>query len=173
MRKLHIGGKTAHPEWEILNAVPAPEVDHIGNANDLSKFPDNTFDAIYASHVLEHFDYKNELQKTLTEWHRVLKAKGTIYISVPDLDILAQLFLLKNQLTIDQRFHVMRMMFGGHVDEYDYHVVGLNFEFLTHFLHQSGFTNIRQVKEFGIFSDTSTLQFGGVPISVNVVAEKP
>jgi len=60
-----------------------------------------------------------------------------VFISVPDLDILAK-FILEKKLNADERFHVMRMIFGGHMDQYDYHVVGLNEEFLTGFLNAAG-----------------------------------
>ncbi len=125
-RKLHIGGRQAADGWEILNAIPGPEVDHVCNANDLSQFPDNTFAEIYASHIVEHLDYKDELVVALRDWNRVLEPGGKVFISVPDMDVLAKLFLLKDQLDVNDRFHIMRMMFGGHTDQYDYHVVGLN-----------------------------------------------
>jgi predicted SAM-dependent methyltransferase len=172
-RKLHIGGKQKLDGWEILNAVPAPCVDHVGNANNLSRFADNTFTEIYASHVVEHFDYKDELALTLKEWWRVLIPGGKLYVSVPDLDTLAVLSLQKDRLNIDERFFVMRMIFGGHVDKYDYHVVGLNQDFLTSYLKIAGYINILRVKEFGLFNDTSNMQYKGVAISLNMTAEKP
>lgn len=172
-RKLHIGGQVKSEGWEVLNANPAPYVDHVCNANDLSQFTDNTFAEIYASHVVEHLDYMDELERTLKEWNRVLVPGGKAFISVPDLDILAQLILEKKQLNVNERFHVMRMIFGGHIDKYDYHVVGLNEEFLYHFLTISGYINIRRVQDFGLFNDTSSMLFRGVPISLNMIAEKP
>lgn len=172
-RKLHIGGQVRAPGWEVLNAMPGPHVDHLGNANDLRAFPDATFAEIYASHVVEHLDYKDELEATLREWYRVLVPGGRVLISVPDMDVLARLFLLKDQLEVQERFFVMRMMFGGHVDRYDYHVVGLNEEFLGEFLELAGFQSIQRVQDFGLFEDTSALRFRGVPISLNVIAEKP
>lgn len=172
IRKLHIGGVIKSDGWEILNANPAPYVDHVCNANNLSQFPDNTFSELYASHIVEHLDYIDELKNTLTEWNRVLTPGGKIYISVPDLDILAKLILKKNELNINERFHVMRMLFGGHVDKYDYHVVGLNDEFLTEFLADSGFVSITKVPSLGLFADTSTMLFKGIPISLNMIAEK-
>lgn len=172
-RKLHIGGKVAVAGWEIMDALPAPSVDHLGNAGDLSRFDDGSFDELYASHVLEHFDYNGELQAALKEWWRVLAPGGRVYISVPDLDILCSLCLSKDHLTADERFFVMRMIFGGHMDEYDYHVVGLNQDFLGYFLHEAGFRNIRRVESFGLFSDTSEMRFKDVPISLNVIAERP
>jgi predicted SAM-dependent methyltransferase len=174
-RRLHIGGKTPSESWEILNAIPAPYVDHVCNANNLSRFPDDTFVEIYASHIVEHLDYKDELLATLKEWNRVLEPGGKLYISVPDMDTLAKLFIEKNKLSGDERFFVMRMIFGGHVDKYDYHVVGLNDEFLAGYLNAAGFENIAIVKGggFGLFDDTSSMLFKGVLISLNMIAEKP
>ena len=122
IRKLHIGGKLRVSGWEVMNAVSGDHVDHLGNAKDLSRFADRTFKEIYASHVLEHFDYKDELMSVLKEWERVMIPGGKIYISVPDMDTLAHLFLQKDKLTSEERFFVMRMMFGGHVDKFDYHL---------------------------------------------------
>jgi len=173
-RKLHIGGVDKAEGWEILNAVRGPDVDHLGDARDLSRFSDKTFTVIYASHVVEHLDYaNNELLNTLREWYRVLVPGGAVYISVPDLDVLSRLFLEKDRLSLEERFFVMRMMFGGHVDKYDYHVVGLNQDFLASFLQQAGFTNLRRMDSFGFFRDTSAMVFKGTPISVNVTAQKP
>lgn len=171
-RKLHIGGVTASPGWEILNANVNSTVDHIGNANDLSRFPDNTFNQIYASHVAEHLDYMDELADALVGWNRVLVPGGRLFVSVPDLDVLAHLLLQKDRLDINERFHVMRMIFGGHVDKFDYHVVGLNQDFLAAFLHNAGFVKIRRVQSFGLFHDTSDMNFKGVSISLNLIAEK-
>ncbi|HJW71593.1 MAG TPA: methyltransferase domain-containing protein [Geothrix sp.] len=171
-RRLHIGGKIKADGWEILNALPGPFVDHVCNANDLSRFADGSFLEIYASHVLEHFDYNGELQKTLKEWYRVLRPGGKLFISVPDLDVLAGLMLEKEKLNLEERYFVMRMMFGGHIDEYDYHVVGLNEAFLAAFLSEAGFYRMGRVGSFGLFKDTSVMAFKGIPISLNVIAEK-
>lgn len=172
-RKLHIGGKTRSDGWEVLNAQPASYVDHVCDAGKLPQFPDDAFSEIYASHVLEHFDYNIELVNALKEWNRILEPGGRLSISVPDLDVLAGLFLTKDRLTLDDRFYVMRMIFGGHMDKYDYHVAGLNEEFLTLFLTHVGFVNIRRVPGFGLFQDASSIIFKGVPISLNMIADKP
>ena len=172
MRKLHIGGKVRAPGWEVINAIPGPHVDHLGNAKDLSRFEAATFTDVYASHVLEHFDYKDEIFVTMFEWCRVLVPGGSLHVSVPDLDILARLFLDRERLSKADRFMVMRMIFGGHLDQYDYHLVGLNDELLMDLLSKTGFTNIRRVAQLGLFEDTSTVIFCGVPISLNMTAVK-
>ena len=171
-RKLHIGGMVSHPEWELLNIQAGPNVDYVGDAANLSQFKDETFDELYASHVAEHFDYKDALLKTLKEWHRVLKPGGKLHISVPDMDILCQLFLKHEELNLKQRYHIMRMMFGGQMDPYDYHYVGLNFAFLAAFLKEAKFQSYERVQEFDIFDDTSKLRFLDIPISLNVIAFK-
>lgn len=172
-RRLHIGGKQRSDAWEILNVNPAPMVDHVCNANDLSRFARETFAVIYASHVVEHLDYKGELTSALREWRRVLEPGGQVFISVPDLEVLAQLLVAKAGMTTDERFFVMRMLFGGHTDAHDYHVAGLNEEFLTRFLREAGFLKIRRVRDFGLFNDASSMEFKGVHVSLNMIAEKP
>ena len=130
------------------------------------------FAEIYASHIVEHLDYAGELQNALKEWNRILVPGGKISISVPDLDVLSKLMLERGEFSLDDRFQVMRMIFGGHLDKHDYHLVGLNEEFLTTFLGEAGYVRMRRVPEFGLFSDTSSFAFKGVPISLNMVAEK-
>jgi predicted SAM-dependent methyltransferase len=172
MRRLHIGGQVRKAGWEVLDANPGPYVDHVCNAADLSRFETATFTEVYASHVLEHFDYKDELLATLKEWYRVLQPEGMLHVSVPDMDVLARLFLDRQQLSVDDRFLVMMMVFGSHSDRYDYHMVGLNEEFLRRFLHAAGFAKVARVVEFGICDDTSTLTLKGTPISLNMTALK-
>lgn len=172
-RKLHIGGLKRHKGWEVLNAVPGSHVDHVGNAKDLSRFEDGTFDQVYASHVLEHFSYNGDLEVVLKEWFRVLKPGGTLFVSVPDLHLLCRMFLDREHLTTAERFFVMNMMFGGQLDEYDFHYTGLDDVLLAMFLMRAGFVNLARVKGFGLFDDTSVQLFKGVPISCNMTAEKP
>lgn len=171
-RKLNIGGEQSLPGWEILNIQQAPYVDHVADAKDLSQFEDQTFDELYASHVLEHFDFSGSLLEALKQWYRVLKPDGKLYISVPDMNVLCQLFLKYKELKDEERFFVTKMMFGGHVDQHDYHCVGFDFNILTYFLTQAGFQKIQRVQNFGIFEDTSALGYKGVPISLNVIVSK-
>ena len=172
-RRLHIGGKQKRDGWEILDVNPGPLVDHLGNAIDLSQFADGTFAEIYASHVLEHFDYKDALVAALREWHRVLAPGGVLRLSVPDIDVLAHLLLQRHKLDVNQRFQVMRMIFGGHVDAHDYHLVGLNQDFLAGFLNAAGFDTLQRVPRHHLFTDTSDMVVAGTPISLNLNAFKP
>ena len=169
VRRLHIGGKQVHRDWEILDAIPAAHVDHVGNAKDLSQFPDGTFAALYASHVLEHFDYKDEIAAVLREWRRVLIPGGTLYVSVPDMERLCHLYLTPG-VSAETRFQLMRMLFGGHIDDYDYHLAGLDQWYLGTQLYEAGFSDVQRVRRFDIFHDTSEMELIGMPISLNMIA---
>ncbi|MEO5375314.1 MAG: methyltransferase domain-containing protein [Alphaproteobacteria bacterium] len=170
--RLHIGGKVAAPGWTVLNIEPGPCVDVVGSCTDLSAFADGRCQEVYASHVLEHLRYEDELPQALKEFFRVLRPGGVLRVAVPDLDFLCRLFVLPD-LTFDQRFTVMQLMFGGHSGEHDVHMVGFNQEILTSYLDDAGFVAIVRVEDFGLFDDSSSLTIAGHPISLNVEMRKP
>ena len=168
--KLNIGGESKKEGWKILNIQKKPDIDFIGNINNLDQFDDESCEEIYASHIIEHVDQKTVLN-TLKGINRILKKNGKFYISVPDMDSLCHFFIspLANKKI---KFHVMRMIFGGQVDEFDYHYFGWNYEFLNDYLIQAKFSEIKRVQSFGLFDDTSDFKPYGFPISLNVIATK-
>jgi predicted SAM-dependent methyltransferase len=170
MMKLHIGGKQIKEGWKILNIQPDVGVDFIGDISDLSQFATDSIDEIYASHVFEHVRQKDILP-TLRGIVRVLKKQGKFYISVPDMDVLCGV-LLDPLASPPQKHHVMRMIFGGQVDEFDFHYFGWNELFLTDCLTQAGFSNCEKVSSFGLFDDTSDFAPFGFPISLNMIVTK-
>ena len=169
--KLHIGGRESKPGWKILNIQPGPNVDYIGSCTSLGQFADNSIDEIYASHVLEHLGFRDELPAALREMRRVLKTGGTLKISVPDFERLCSMFV-HPQVPKEARFSLMMHVFGAQEDAYDFHKVGLTWEFLLGFLGQAGFTTVKRVEEFGLFKDYSSFRRFGALISLNVEAKK-
>ena len=165
--RLHIGGDQVREGWKIYNAQKLPGVDYVGNCTDLSQFPDESVTEIYASHVYEHLSYQGELQKAMREANRVLKPGGLFRLGVPDLEVLCKL-MLNPQIDPRSKHFVMRMIMGGQVDPWDFHKTGFTADILAALLHQFGFTHIRRVPDFGLFRDTTTLRYLGVPISLNV-----
>lgn len=168
--KLHIGGRQVKEGWQILNIKKDAGVDFVGDISDLSQFPTESIDEIYASHVLEHVSQSKALE-TLKGIHRVLKLGGKFYVSVPDLDVLCHLFI-NPQASPQEKFHAMRMIFGGQTDEFDFHYFGWNQLFLMDFLGQAGFSTAEKVLSFGLFDDTSDYKPYGFPISLNLIATK-
>lgn len=170
--QLHIGGTTPSPDWRIVNIQPGPDVDYVADCTDLAEIADGTASRVYASHILEHLDYKAELPSALAELHRVLAAGGELMLSVPDMEMLCRIFVDPNA-DLQLRVDVMRILFGGQEDRYDFHKAGLFWEFLGAMLLQAGFTDVTRVGDFGLFEDSSSIRIGGVPISLNVRARKP
>ena len=168
--KINIGGETKKDGWKNLNVQKKPNVDIVGNIEDLSQFEDESIEEIYASHIIEHVDQKN-IQNTFKGIFRILKKEGKFYVSVPDMDVLCHFFVspLADKKT---KFHTMRMIFGGQVDNYDYHYFGWNYEFMNDYLRDVGFLKINKVGSFGLFNDTSDYKPYGFPISLNVIAIK-
>lgn len=169
--KLLLGSRERPPGWTTVDIVEGAEVDHVGDCRDLSRFATGSAEALYASHVLEHVTYA-DLPSTLAEWHRVLAPGGEAMIAVPDMNILAQLFV-KPEVKGADKVMVMQMMFGGQLDEAGFHYIGFDLELLGVHLYKAGFVDIRRVRSFGLFADTSEMLFHGIPISLNVEAAKP
>lgn len=170
--KLHIGGESPKEGWKILNIQSGPNVDHVGTCLDLSQFAANSAVEIYLSHVLEHLDYKDEVAVALREFARILAPGGKLMVSVPDLDVICHM-LSAPYVRPDGKYSMMRILYGGHTNPYDYHKSGYTHAILHHFLDQAGFERIKRVESFGLFTDMSEFAVGGVPISLNVEAFRP
>ena len=168
--KLHIGGEQVKEGWKILNIQKKEGVDFIGDITDLSQFQDNSIDEIYASHVFEHI-FQRDIDKTLNGIFRVLVNNGKFYVSVPDLEILCKIFL-DPKAPPNVKIHVLRMIFGGQTDRFDFHYFGWDYNLLKSFLEKAGFSKIEKVKTFSLFKDTSDLAPYGFPISLNLIAYK-
>ena len=167
--KLHIGGHEKRSGWRIFDSLDSEVVDFVGHCSDLSRFPKDSCSDLYCSHVIEHLSHVGETGATLQGFHRILKPNGLLMIAVPDLKVLSRLFI-REDLDIGQRNLVMRMMFGGQVDEYDFHKTGFDFDMLQGALITAGFSNITRVESFGLFTDSSEIALLDQYISLNVTA---
>ena len=168
--KINIGGETKKEGWVNLNVQKKPNVDIVGNINDLSQFEDESIEEIYASHIIEHVDQKT-VKNTFEGIFRILKKGGKFYISVPDMDVLCH-FFVSPLATKKVKFHIMTMIFGGQIDNFDYHYFGWNYEFMNDYLTFAGFSKVDKVNSLGLFDDTSDSKPYGFPISLNVIATK-
>jgi SAM-dependent methyltransferase len=85
--KLNLGcGKdikksTENEKWVNMDVAKLPGVDVVWNIDKYPwPFKANTFDEVYASHVLEHVE---DFMKCLEELHRVCKKDAKIFVKVP------------------------------------------------------------------------------------------
>ncbi len=63
--------------------------DICADLTDLRPIPDNSADAIWASHCVEHL-YEHQVALALAEFRRVLRDNGFLCVIVPDLQTVAQ-----------------------------------------------------------------------------------
>ena len=169
--KLHIGGWEAKEGWKIFNIQKRDNVDFVGDISDLSQFKDSSISEVYASHVFEHVKYI-DVKKTLIGIYRIIVSGGKFYISVPNMNVLFRQFLEKKNQT-KTKIKIMRMIFGGQIDEHDFHYFGWDFELLSGLLKNVGFKEIEKVEKFSIFTnDTSNEDIDGELISLNLIAKK-
>jgi predicted SAM-dependent methyltransferase len=82
------------PEWrEVrLDLDPAVQPDIVCSMTDMSPVADDSVDAIWSSHNLEHLQ-RHEVPQALAEFVRVLKPRGLLLLTLPDLQQVAQLVM--------------------------------------------------------------------------------
>ncbi|MEO8149864.1 MAG: methyltransferase domain-containing protein [Bacteroidia bacterium] len=93
MKLINLGcGQRFHKEW--INVDFHSDNEHVIGHNLLKGIPFNDFefDAVYHSHVLEHFS-KEDGKQFIAECYRVLKPGGIIRVAVPDLEQIVKNYL--------------------------------------------------------------------------------
>lgn len=93
LKKLNLGcGHRFHRDWTNLDFVSTGEAVIAHNLLSGVPFPDQSFDVVYHSHVLEHFS-RADGKAFIAECFRVLKPGGIIRIAVPDLEGIVRHYL--------------------------------------------------------------------------------
>ena len=86
LKYLNLGcGNKFHKQWVNMDMVSKSERVIVANLLNGIPFPDNHFDVVYHSQVLEHFS-KEKSPGFIKECFRVLKQEGIIRVVVPDLE---------------------------------------------------------------------------------------
>ena len=67
---------------------PAVKPDIIGTITDMKAVRNDSVDAVYSSHNIEHV-YAHEVRQVLMEFRRVLKPDGFLVVTCPDLESVA------------------------------------------------------------------------------------
>ena len=92
-RKLH--SIFTQDVWEEIriDIDPQSEPDIVASITDMSSScAPQSFDAIWASHILEHL-YAHEVPLALAEFKRILKPDGFALVTSPDLEVVVSLIL--------------------------------------------------------------------------------
>jgi len=151
--KLNIGAGTSvlpgYEPWDIAKHRDAYPL----------RVEDGSIEAIYASHILEHFPHAQTLA-VLADWVRALQPGGTLQVAVPDFQKIAAQFLAGNDGNWES------YVCGGQTDANDTHRAIFNRAKLTELLTLAGLEDIKPWSP--VIEDCAAL-----PISLNLQGTKP
>ncbi|MEG4582629.1 methyltransferase domain-containing protein [Microcoleus sp. MON1_C5] len=173
---LHLGcGLVNHPKFINIDARPAPHIHYIRAIDNLAPFQDNSVNLVYASHCLEHFSHL-KIPTVLAEWFRVLKKDGTLRLSVPDLDLLLDIYT-ENGNDINT---ILLALMGEQDYNFNFHRTVFNLSSLELLLKNTGFRQIQKWQprsgELSTFDDWSNrkllIKGKSYPVSLNIQAVK-
>lgn len=170
--RLHFGcGDVALPGFWNVDLRATAAVDQVASLQDLLPVYTQAFDVIYLCHVFEHFPLP-ELPINLRCLHSLLSPCGKLYLSVPDFNILASIYLAG----IVPLSQIVRAIHGGQEYPENLHYLSYDYPFLSSILHNTGFHKITTYEPHDFLpvgiTDTSTYRIGGKLISLNIVCEK-
>tara|TARA_B100001057_G_scaffold500093_1_gene613423 strand:- start:638 stop:1231 length:594 start_codon:yes stop_codon:yes gene_type:complete len=178
---LHLGcGKRNFDNFINIDLAKYKHIHFYKNVNNLDFIVNNSVDYIYASHVLEYFDY-DEGKKVLKNWLKKLKKGGVLRISVPNFVSLIKVYNKTKKIE-----KIMGPLFGkmkiGKMDLNVYHKIIYDYKLLSELLKSVGFKKIKLYnwkKTFHSKYDDHSQAFfphfdkkNGLQISINIECQK-
>jgi predicted SAM-dependent methyltransferase len=159
---LHLGcGPVNHPKFINIDGVPSPHIHYVRAIDNLALFKNNSVDLIYACHCLEHFS-PQRVPLILNEWFRVLKEGGILRLSVPDFDLLLNIYKEnRNNIKI-----ILPYLLGGQNDKFNSHKILFTASSLEDYLKSAGFKSIQKWQP-GSSELTTFNDWSGRPIYTN------
>lgn len=154
MQRLEIGpgNSPLGDGWKVLDYVDGPNVDFVAMwGKERLPFEDNTWDYIYASHVLEHIPWHDAVD-ALKELHRVIRKGGQVEIHVPDFGKIVREWYLKGRKgawgRFDDHMHWLNArIFGISLGEHNpakHHLAVYDLGSLKRTLQMAGFTELKR-----------------------------
>lgn len=141
-------------QWDLLDVERGPGIDVVARWGD-EKLPvaDDTYDLVYASHVLEHIPWF-KTDRALGEVFRILKPGGILEVWVPDFDKILEAYRA-GRCGDDWRKHNPRSdpwrWFNGRLFTYgpdpNWHRAVFDARSLRGCLEQAGFGNVHKLTE--------------------------
>ena len=162
-RFLNVGGGSKDvpvPEYyagwqhELAETDPTVGADHLIDPRELKALPAETYDAVYAAHVLEHY-YPHDARKILAGVRHILRPDGFAEFRTINLAAVMKHVVEKNLDLADPLYHsdagnvtVKDAIYGFHEDieqsgeDYFAHRNGFTPKSLADFLSASGFVRV-------------------------------
>ncbi len=148
-------GGTGLPGWINIDARPHHADIYI--AYDIRRslpFENGHVKRIFAEHVIEHIDFRDDIPQVFREFHRVLEPGGTVRIIVPDVARFISAYVHRSReefaalrwnldtlpSDIYTPLHIVNHLFHQNGE----HLFGWDFETMEFALKRAGFTDIRK-----------------------------
>lgn len=103
--------------------------------------PDQTFDIVFSSHVLEHFGF-TKVDKVIKEWSRILKVGGELRLVVPNLRYVGKRLQEDSMQATD-----MWVLYGEQDYPKNFHASGYTPKLLKALIESTGYYENIQIKE--------------------------
>jgi predicted SAM-dependent methyltransferase len=153
------------PEWrEVrLDLDPAVQPDIVCTITDMQPVATDSMDAVWSSHNLEHLQ-RHEVPMALAEFLRVLKPRGLLLLTLPDLQQVARLVVedrLEDQAYLSPSGPITPLdMIFGHTaslargNQFMAHRTGFTARTLQKLLLEAGFVEVtlRQGASFDLWA---------------------
>jgi predicted SAM-dependent methyltransferase len=160
---LNIGsGGTGKAGWVNIDAFEAPDTTFTQDLRSALPLAEGQARRIFAEHVIEHLDFRDEVGFTLSELHRVLEPGGVLRVIVPDARRFIEAYLSGDKArwrelgwALDAMPHDIYtpMHIVNHIFHQDgEHKFGYDFETLAFALRRAGFSEVVQ-QSFGVSFD--------------------
>ena len=183
---LNVGsGGRGLPGWINIDARPAHADIYV--AFDIRRrlpLRDGQAERIFAEHVIEHLDFRDDVANVFREFHRVLRPGGVVRIIVPDAERFLRAYVSRSagefaalgwDMTnlpgdIFTPMHIVNHVFhqGGE------HLFGWDFETMQFMIARAGFTGIvKQSYKVSLDPQLAIDQPNHQPYSLYVEARKP
>ena len=176
--RLHIGcGDIASPEFVNVDARPKPHI-HLVTKDlfDLRAVPNDAASLVYMCHVLEHVPYAL-LMSVLREMRRVLMPGGTLRLSVPDFELILDIYAAEKR----DPTSILGPLMGGQDYAFNFHYNVFTQASLASALEKAGFERVRNwdpkhanCHAFEDWASKAVTANGNYyPISLNLEADLP
>jgi predicted SAM-dependent methyltransferase len=175
MKNLEIGptpNTKIGPDWDTMDVMVEYKPTYV---HDLKKpmtmIPDNTYDLVYASHIMEHVPWYS-VDSVFSEILRILRPGGSFEVWVPDFEKIVKVYLTKEfpdnwrmfNKDNDPMLWVLGRLFAydrGGTNESNFHRNAFDFNHLSKTFIKNGF------KEPTVLEKPRTVDHGWVNLGVS------
>lgn len=125
------------PGYVHNDIYPQDDIEIVCRAEDIGDYVDTPIDILRATHLLEHFSYR-ETANVLKRWYDAMAPEGEIYLEVPNFSWQTKAHAF-GEISDEE---AVNYIFGEQDYEGNFHFNGFTIGSLTKYLTDAGFNNL-------------------------------